>query len=83
MAASSDRRSGQRGPMRSSEDVGRSGYAGAADWPSEPDEPAAASDPEPLAAQNETPPMVRVAASRNVVTTLSAECGKVGGFPGR
>jgi hypothetical protein len=54
-----------------------------ADSPPWPEPPEAASDPEPLLPRAEIPPRVSNAASRKVHTTLNAECGKAGGFPGR
>src|ERR1700683_186730 len=55
----------------------------APDWAAGSEESEAASDPAPCLPRAEIPPNVRAAASRKVHTTLSAECGKAGGFPGR
>src|ERR1017187_3074144 len=71
------------GPILSSGGVGRSGYTGVVDWPPEPEELAAAAESAPPRPRAAIPPTVKAAASRKVNTTLSAECGKGGGFSGR
>jgi hypothetical protein len=53
------------------------------DWPPGSEESEGASGPAPPLPRTAIAPVVRAAASKKVHTTLSAECGKLGGLPGR